>query len=69
MRRDIGRRLVLDAVEIARERSFDRLGVATNPRAAAFYESMGFIVEGMVDTRFYPAPRMYRSTSCALLAV
>ncbi len=47
MRRGVGRRLEFDAVEIARERSLDRLEVTANPHASAFYESMGFVVKGI----------------------
>jgi GNAT superfamily N-acetyltransferase len=60
MRRGVGRELVLDAIAIARERSFDRLEVTANPHAQFFYKSMGFVIDHVVETDFYPAHRMHR---------
>jgi len=60
MRQGVGRKLVFDALAIAREQSFDRLEVTANPHARAFYQSTGFLVDHVVETQFYPAPRMYR---------
>ncbi len=61
MRRGTGRELVLDAVAIARDLSFDRLEVTANPHAKGFYESLGFIADQMVETDFYPGRRMHRT--------
>jgi GNAT superfamily N-acetyltransferase len=61
MRRGVGRVLVLDAVAIAGERSFDRLEVTANPHGEAFSERMGFVVDHVVETDFYPAHRMHCS--------
>ena len=63
MKRGIGRRLVLAIAAAARELGFDRLEVTANPHAMQFYERTGFIADGVVETDFYPAPRMYRSTA------
>jgi GNAT superfamily N-acetyltransferase len=62
MRRGIGRALVVDIASLAREQSFETLEVTANPHAMAFYEHMGFVVDHVVDTEFYPAPRMHRRT-------
>jgi GNAT superfamily N-acetyltransferase len=61
MRRGIGRALVLDAMDIAREQRFDRLAVTANPHAQAFYESAGFTADHAVETEFYPGQRMHRN--------
>jgi ribosomal protein S18 acetylase RimI-like enzyme len=58
MRRGIGRALVLDMVAIARTRGIHRLDVVANPHALAFYSSAGFVDDGVIETRFGPAPRM-----------
>jgi hypothetical protein len=36
------------------------LEVTANPHAMGFYEHMGFVADRIVDTEFYPAPRMFR---------
>lgn len=61
MRRGVGRALVLDAVAIAEEQSFDRLEVTANPHARAFYASAGFTVDHVVETEFSPGQRMHRN--------
>lgn len=58
MRSGVGRRLVEDAVRIARERGAARIDVVANPQALAFYEAVGFVALGDAQTRFGPAPRM-----------
>ena len=63
MRRGIGRRLVLAIAAAARELGFDRLEVTANPHAMQFYERAGFVAERVVETDFYPAPRMHRTTA------
>jgi ribosomal protein S18 acetylase RimI-like enzyme len=60
LRRGIGRTLVDDAVARARARSARRLEVTAGP-AQGFYEKLGFIVVGSVQTRFAPAVRMHRA--------
>jgi ribosomal protein S18 acetylase RimI-like enzyme len=62
-RRGIAERLVLDISDRVRELGFDTLEVTANPHAMAFYEYMGFVVLGLVETEFYSAPRMRRSTT------
>jgi GNAT superfamily N-acetyltransferase len=58
MRGGVGRRLVEDAVRMARERGATRIDVIANPQAVAFYEAVGFRSAGEAQTRFGPAPRM-----------
>jgi GNAT superfamily N-acetyltransferase len=63
MRHGIGRTLVLAIAAAARELGFDRLEVTANPHALEFYERTGFVADGVVETEFYPAPRMHRTTA------
>ncbi len=62
MGRGVGRRLVLAIAASARELGFDRLEVTANPHAMRFYERTGFVADRIVETDFYPAPRMHRTT-------
>ena len=62
MGRGVGRRLVLAIAASARELGFDRLEVTANPHAMRFYERTGFVADRIVETDFYPAPRMRRTT-------
>jgi len=61
-RRRIAEALVLDISAQLHELKFEMLEVTANPHAMAFYEHMGFVVTQVVDTQFYPAPRMRRPT-------
>jgi ribosomal protein S18 acetylase RimI-like enzyme len=58
MRAGVGRKLMDDARQIARERGAARIDVVANPQAVAFYEAAGFTTVGEAQTRFGPAPRM-----------
>jgi GNAT superfamily N-acetyltransferase len=58
MRGGIGRRLVEDAVAIARDRGATRIDVVANPQALEFYAAVGFTPAGEAQTRFGPAPRL-----------
>jgi GNAT superfamily N-acetyltransferase len=62
MRRGVGRALVVDIAARLNELHFETLEVTANPHAKAFYEHVGFVEDRIVDTQFYPAPRMKRST-------
>jgi ribosomal protein S18 acetylase RimI-like enzyme len=62
MGRGIGRSLVEDACERAREAGAHRLEVTAGP-AQGFYEKLGFGVAGTVETRFARAVRMRRDLS------
>lgn len=63
MRHGIGEALVLDISARLKELHFETLEVTANPHVMAFYERLGFEEARMVDTRFYPAPRMRRPIS------
>ena len=63
MRHGVGRTLVLAIAAAARELGFDRLEVTANPHALEFYERTGFVADRVVETEFYPAPRMHRTTA------
>jgi N-acetylglutamate synthase-like GNAT family acetyltransferase len=58
MRGGVGRRLVEEAVRMARERGAARIEVVANPQALEFYGAVGFEKTGEEPTRFGPAPRM-----------
>jgi GNAT superfamily N-acetyltransferase len=60
MRRGIGRTLVLDAVGVARAQGLERVEVTANGHALGFYESVGFVLDGTVETEFGPGLRMSR---------
>jgi GNAT superfamily N-acetyltransferase len=62
LRRRIGEALVLDVSDQVHAMGFETLEVTANPHAMAFYEHMGFVADHVVDTEFYPAPRMRRRT-------
>jgi len=62
MRQGIGRALVLDLIEIACGRGARRIEVTANQHALAFYAKAGFALSHSVQTRFGPAPRMYRDS-------
>jgi uncharacterized protein (UPF0264 family)/GNAT superfamily N-acetyltransferase len=57
MRQGLGRALVADV--IARAQDATRLDVVANPRAAGFYERLGFRHMGEVPTRFGAGQRMH----------
>jgi N-acetylglutamate synthase-like GNAT family acetyltransferase len=63
MKRGVGRELVLDAVATAREQGVHRLEVTANPHARDFYERVGFVLDGAVETRFGPGSRMHLDIS------
>ena len=59
MRRGIGRALVLDAVALARAHGLARIEVTANGEALGFYESVGFVLDGAVETAFGRGSRMH----------
>lgn len=59
MRAGVGRALVEDLVSAARERGVSRIEVTANANALPFYERLGFVVDGVVETQFAPALRMH----------
>jgi len=62
MGRGVGRQLVLDVMAIARTGTVDRVAVTANGHALQFYEKLGFVVDGEVESRFGWAIRMHRDT-------
>ena len=58
-RRGIATALVLDALDRAADQQLTRIEVTANPHALAFYESVGFVSDGMRQTRFGPGNRMH----------
>jgi len=65
MRRGVGLRLVVDAVNIAVNRGVARLEVTANPHALAFYLRVGFVIDHDLETRFGTGLRMHREVgSC-----
>ena len=59
IRRGVGLALVRDVVATARDLGSRRVDVTANEHARAFYENAGFVDDGIAQTRFGPAPRMY----------
>ena len=59
MRRGIGRALVLDSVAAARAQGLKRIEVTANGQALPFYESVGFVLDGSVETAFGRGSRMH----------
>jgi GNAT superfamily N-acetyltransferase len=62
MRHGVGAALVMDISARLSDLHFKTLEVTANPHAMAFYEHLGFAEIRIVDTQFYPAPRMSRPT-------
>ncbi len=61
-RRGIGRALVLDAVAAARAQGLARIEVTANGHALGFYEKVGFVAGGVVETAFGQGVRMVLAT-------
>ena len=59
MRQGIGRHLVQDAAAIAAQRGFEGIAVTANPHAFFFYEALGFVADGEIQTAFGPGQRMH----------
>lgn len=55
-RNGFGRRLVAASADLARQRGARFLYVTGNPEALDFYGRCGFILIGLTETRFAPAP-------------
>ena len=58
-RRRIATALVLDALDRAAHQELTHIEVTANGHALAFYESVGFVSDGMRQTRFGPGYRMH----------
>jgi GNAT superfamily N-acetyltransferase len=59
MRHGVGRALVDDIAQMARQHGLGRVEVTANPHASDFYEGTGFVADREVATRFGPSTRMY----------
>ena len=63
MRHGIGRELVQDAAAFAAERGFEAIAVTANPHAFFFYDALGFVADGEIQTAFGPGQRMHLAVS------
>jgi len=59
MRLGVGRRLVDAVTSEARRRGVRRIEVTGNTHALAFYQRVGFVTDGVAETRFDPGLRMH----------
>jgi N-acetylglutamate synthase-like GNAT family acetyltransferase len=59
MEQGVGRALVLDAIANARDHGLTRIEVTANGHALAFYQKVGFVSDGITQTRFGPGHRMH----------
>lgn len=59
MRHGVGRLLVNDIVTHVDDTVVERLEVIANPHAFKFYESVGFVYDGYVETAFGAGQRMH----------
>jgi GNAT superfamily N-acetyltransferase len=63
LRRGVGRLLVEDVVNRARQAGVERVEVTGNPAALRFYEQVGFVAVGEVPTLLAPGIRMHLEVS------
>jgi GNAT superfamily N-acetyltransferase len=63
MRRGVGRALVQDVVILAAQENIRRVEVTANSHALSFYENVGFVHDGDVDTPFGSGLRMHLDTA------
>jgi GNAT superfamily N-acetyltransferase len=59
MRQGVGRALIRDIVARAHAGRVRRIDVTANQNALDFYQAVGFVVDGVAETRFGPASRMH----------
>jgi GNAT superfamily N-acetyltransferase len=64
MRHGVGTDLVLDAIAAAARRGIPRIEVTANEHARVFYENVGFVHDGVTQTRFGRGLRMHIDTGC-----
>lgn len=57
--RGVGRALMTDAVQLARDQNVRVIEVTANVNAKSFYKKLGFIRSGDIQTSFGPAIRMH----------
>jgi GNAT superfamily N-acetyltransferase len=59
MRRGVGRALVVDAIDRARDEGLSRINVMANEHALVFYKNVGFVYDGTSELRFGTGHRMH----------
>ncbi len=59
MRQGVARALVRDAIAVISAGEMIRIEVTANPHALAFYEAVGFVVDGDAQTEFGVGTRMH----------
>jgi GNAT superfamily N-acetyltransferase len=59
MRHGVGRALMLDIAAVARQGGVQRIEVTANKHALRFYQEVGFVIDGQVETLFGPGLRMH----------
>jgi GNAT superfamily N-acetyltransferase len=59
MRHGVGRDLIRDVLATATRRGVRRIEVTANEQALVFYERVGFVHDGVTQTRFGPGLRMH----------
>jgi GNAT superfamily N-acetyltransferase len=59
MRRGVGRALVVDAIDRARDQGLSRVNVIANEHALVFYKNVGFVYDGTSRLRFGTGHRMH----------
>ena len=59
MRHGVGRALVVDAIDNARDKGLRRIDVMANGHALGFYKSVGFVYDGTSQLRFGTGHRMH----------
>ena len=59
MRRGVGRALVVDAIDKARDQGLSRINVTANEHALVFYKNVGFVYDGTSRLRFGTGHRMH----------
>jgi GNAT superfamily N-acetyltransferase len=59
MRCGVGRALVVDAIDKARDQGLSRINVMANEHALVFYKNVGFVYDGTSRLRFGTGHRMH----------
>jgi predicted N-acetyltransferase YhbS len=59
MRCGVGRALVVDAIDKARDKGLSRINVMANEHALVFYKNVGFVYDGTSRLRFGTGHRMH----------
>ncbi len=65
MRRGVASELISDVAAVAQSRGVARIEVTANGHALEFYEAVGFVRDGLAETRFGSAHRMHLDVTAA----